>query len=54
MFVVRLVRTDGVIARPLAIVETLAERKGAFVKGGSYRHGSRVLIIANKCRFSGV
>src|SRR5688572_133855 len=38
MFVMRFVRTDGVVTGPLAIVETLAELKRSFVKCGSDRH----------------
>src|SRR5688572_375636 len=38
MFVMRFVRTDGVVTGPLAIAKTLAELKRSFVKCGSDRH----------------
>ena len=38
VLVVRLVRADGVVTRPLAVVEALAERERARVEGGADRH----------------
>ena len=40
MLVVRLVGADGVVARPLAVVQALAERERALVDGGSDRHAA--------------
>ena len=40
VLVVALVGADGVVARPLAIVQALAERKGAVVEGRSDRHAA--------------
>jgi hypothetical protein len=39
VFMMRFVGTDGVITGPLAIVQTFAELKCSFVKGGSDWHG---------------
>ena len=39
VLVVALVRADGVIAGPLAVIQALAQREGALVNGGSDRHG---------------
>src|SRR5438094_3491983 len=38
VLMVHLIHADRVISRPLAIIEALAEREGAFVKGGSDGH----------------
>ena len=38
VFVMRLIRTDRVVARPLAIAQTFAQWKCSFVKSGSDRH----------------
>src|ERR1041384_2261194 len=46
MLVMRLVRTDRVVTRPLAIAETFAERACSFVKGSTYRH----LFLATDAR----
>src|SRR6185295_14135271 len=52
MLVMRLVRTDGVIARPLAIVQTLAELKRSFVEGGADGHALFVAGVIRLYRFS--
>jgi len=46
MFVVHLVDADGVIARPLAIAQALAQRQRAFMKSSSDRHDPSVDNVA--------
>ena len=49
MLVVSFVNADGVISRPLAIVEALAERESALVKCGSDRQ--RTLLCDGEKRW---
>src|SRR5262249_11355991 len=44
VLVMHFVHAGRVVSRPLAIVEALAERKGAFVKGSSDRHNFTIPI----------
>ena len=43
VLVMRLVRADRVVARPLAIVQAVAQRKGSLVKCGSDRQSNYLL-----------
>ena len=47
VLVVRLVGGDGVVARPVAVVQALAERERLLVNGGSDRHTS---TSSSRCR----
>ncbi len=42
VLVMRFVRADGVVARPVAVVQALAERERALVKRGADRHQGRL------------
>ena len=42
VLVMRLVRADGVVARPVAVIQALAERERALVERGTDRHQGRL------------
>ena len=42
VLVVRFVRADGVVARPVAVVQALAQRERALVKGGTNGHAGDI------------
>jgi hypothetical protein len=44
--VMHFVNADRVIARPLAVVQAVAERESSFVKCGSYGHRSSSIFSA--------
>ena len=57
VLVMHLVNADRVIARPLAVIEALAERESSFVKCGSYGHGTLLVLGPERriiCGHSGV
>ena len=45
VLVVALVGADGVIPRPLAVIQAFTERKGALVEGSPDRHGWIIITI---------
>ena len=49
VFVMALVRADRVVARPLAVVQALAEGERAVVHGGANGHGGNIAILNAEC-----